>query len=275
MSIVCTLYLNGRKYGSIISISREKDSVATIRAGVAGQAAETSSDTIYVMIDTGVGTRIDMTLDTSSVVDEPLRNLSSNEYIITTAKSVMRKSEVYTLSSDLPVSCQWKVLPFIKVDDLVDYTSESDGDMPFLLEGYAREIKNAKHVLIPSDWDMLNEYMALPDLLIMEGGKTSSGRTLASGSWPPMKSRYIVITEPMIFKGSVRIVPYTYTLQTLYLKYTILNQRIQEYGLNRIKSMSVSLESLSKKILESTDFFRASSLYNDVVAFLEKMHSIA
>ena len=275
MSIVCTLYLNGRKYGSILAISREKDSIATIRAGMMDKATEPVGDTIYVMCDIGIGTRIDMTFDTASVVDESLRNLSSNEYVITTAKSLMRKGDVYVLSSDLPEQCQWKAMPFIKVDDLIDYISESDSDMPFLLEGYARDLKNARYVLIPGDWNMLNERMTLPDLLIMDGGKTASGRTPVNGTLPRLKDRYVAIIEPMAFKGDMRTIPYTYTIQTLYLKYTILNKRIQEYGLNRIKSMSLSLESLSKKILESTDFFRSSSLYNDVVAFLEKMHAIA
>lgn len=275
MSIVCTLYNGGRKYGSILAVSRDKDSIATIKAGMFEPTEESSSNTIYIMCDIGLGSRIDMTFSTATVVDEPLRTLSSNDYVITTANQLMHKNEVYTLSADLPEKCQWKAMPFIKVDDLIDYTSESDRDMPFLLEGYARDLKDAKHVLIPSDWSLLNERMALPDLLIMENGKASSGRTPVSGALSRMTGRYVALIEPIAFKGSIRIVPYTYTMQTLYLKYAVLNKRLQEYGKGRISSMSLSLDSLSKKISEPTDHFKASSLYDDIVTFLEKMHIVA
>lgn len=292
MNILCTLYISNKKLGTVISLPRNIDSVASLKQelsaksplsiGDSNPVVRFPSNSILVLTDQGSGPRVDLQLLESKVVDEPLRKLSSNEYIIITDKAVMHGGKMYQTFGNLPAQCHWRAIPFVKVDDIVDYKSTGEIDDMFLKEGYARELKEATHILIPPDWNALSPSCTPYDLLIKRTDSVSSGN-IKDLIFHPFSGRRGIIPEPYQideryvyldsmpkFEGPCSYPPFTYNLETLIYKCAVLQDRLEEYGTMKVDSVCASMRSIAKRLKEVKNQYMACSVYDDVVAILEK-----
>jgi hypothetical protein len=294
MNIICTLYFNSKKLGTIISFPKGTESLPSFKNELntykpstfstdASQVRLFADDDIYVLIDSGIGIRVELQLLDNKVVDEPLRNLSSNSYIITTDKNVMHGGKVYQSSTALPDACQWKAIPYTKFDDIVDYKVQNDNDLIFLKQGYARELKDASYVLILPDWDLLNASCTLLDLLIKKadnvGSKKAifipfSGRTVSIQDNYEIDGKYIYLSSVPKFTGEFIDTPYTYTTNTLVDKYDVLQDRLNKYGTEKVDSICVAMKALTVRLKEVRNPFRAYSVYGDITNVLEKVRDM-
>lgn len=104
-----------------------------------------------------------MSLVEDKVVDEKLRNLSSDEYIIFTEKYVFYNNKVYNCySNNIPSACQYKAMFIVKNEDIVEFDT-CKYDIPFINRGYARAVKEADYVLLTKE---LPEGYTPGDLLV-------------------------------------------------------------------------------------------------------------
>lgn len=282
MNILCSLYISGNKLGSIISIPRDTNlsegltskskSDSTVRIG--------NKDDILILSDVGQGARIDLQLLDKKVPDEPLRKLSSNDYVILTDKTAVIKDRMYSLAGTVPYLCRWKAIPMIKMDELVDVQSENDIDDLLLREGYAKELKNAACILMPPSLDEFSSSCTPYDLLVKKIEDTSSGYTIIPFSerkitipkeQVTVEGRYLICEEMPKFSGQCRYPPFTYNMDTLVSKFEILQKRLHNYGSEKVESVCTSMNSIASKLRSLENQFIASSIYDDVVALLDKL----
>jgi len=240
-------------------------------------------DNVLILTDQGTGPRVDLQSLDTKVVDEPLRKLSSNEYIVIADKVIMYKDKIYQFFGVLPSSCQWKAIPMVKFDEIIDYKSKHDVDELFLKEGYAKELRDASYILVPPDWDDLSPGCTPFDLLIkkMDGLSNRAEQTSInlhpfSGRKGELKESYVIDGRYMYleslpeFEGSCKYPPFTYNIESLFAKYDLLQERLQAYGGNKVESVCASMKSLSQRLRNVSNQFMACSVYNDVVEILEK-----
>lgn len=294
MNILCTLYISNKKLGTIISIPKNIESVSTIKQDLSSKVVSPITDTIssvrfsspnsiLVLTDEGSGPRLDLQSLEEKVVDTPLRKLSSNEYIVTTDKAVMHKDKMYKFFGNLPTICQWKAIPFVKTAEIIDYKSTGEIDDLFLKEGYAKELKEASHILVPPEWEDLSQTCTPYDLLIkkvdgLSNRSNSDGVVFHSfserkGEIPEpyeINGRYILLTSTPRFEGTYKNPPFTYNIDTLVFKCGVLQDRLQAYGATKVESVCASMRSLGQRLKDVNNQFQACSVYDDVVTILEK-----
>lgn len=282
MNILCTLYISGGKVGTLVSIPRTD--LGTTITDLHGICATQQSvrfgahDSIIILTDQGTGPRVDLQLIESKVVDEPLRVISSNDYVIVMDDTVLYKDKVYTSYGKIPAETHWKVIPRADTNDVVSYKSTGEIDDLFLREGYTRELKDAKYIVVPPDWDSLSHSCTPYDLLIKEesnGVYTSfSGRNLTIDKPASVDGRYIYISHLPVLEGTYTYPPFTYNMDTLVYKYDVLQSRLQHYGAMKVDSLCVSMLSLAERLSGAKNQYKACSLYEDIVSILDKARKI-
>lgn len=293
MNILCTLYISSKKLGTIISLPRNIESIASLKQDLSTKVTTGSNDTtstirfnspnnILILTDQGLGPRVDLQFSESKVVDEALRRLSSNEYIVLTDKAVMHGGKMYQTFGNIPSQCHWRAIPFVKLDDIIDYKSTGEIDDMFLREGYARELKEAVHILVPPDWDALSPLCTPYDLLIKKIDNSSSenkkdtvfipfsGRIGIIPESGQINGRYIYLDTMPRFEGTCIYPAFTYNMETLIYKYGVLQDRLEVHGSMKVDSVCASMRSIAQRLKDVKNQFMACSVYDDVVAILEK-----
>ena len=149
MNTICTFWVNGRKLGTICSFP-------------------SGSESIYVLFPEKIcDKKVDIQPLEGKAIDEPLRRLSTNKYIIIMEKHLISGDQMYQIVGSMPTMCQWMAIPVLHEKEVVEYESGNPAlDKVFLIEGYARELAEAQAILIPPTWDLGSCIPA--DLLIKE-----------------------------------------------------------------------------------------------------------
>lgn len=278
MNVLCTLYISGDKIGTLVSIPRtdigsiinDLSNIPSVQPSVRFD----SYDSIIILTDQGIGNRVDLQLVDSKVVDEPLRTISSNEYMIVMDDMVLYKDKVYRSYGKIPQQTHWMVIPKIDTINIIDYKSTNDVDDMFLREGYARELRDAKYIVVPPDWNNLSASCTPYDLLIKEMKDrvytSYSGRSFIIDNPLSIEDRYVYISDIPELDGVCVYPPFTYNMDTLLYKYDILQDRLQHYGMMKVDSLCVSMISLSQRLKSVKNQYKACSIYDDVVSILEK-----
>lgn len=262
MNGLCTLYISGKKFGTINTLQLSKD--------------QSNSPSIYFISDWGNSTRIDLQVIDNEVPDEPLRKLSSTEYLITTQKNVIYKDRKYRFFGELPTACQYKAIPISK-SEVVDYSPKNDIEIALLSEGYAHEVKDSQYILIPPSVQFSNTFHPY-DVFVK--GKDNDTYIFHSGRVPDkldidrIDGKYIYLKSIPTFTGDIVEPPFTYTTDTLVNKYIILQERLQKYGKQRVQSLCTAMRSLSQRISQIQDQFKASNVYDDVVMILDRVRNM-
>ena len=293
MNILCTLYISNKKLGTVVSLPRNMESIANVKHDLTSKVVSSSTDpspirfgsgsNLLILTDQGTGPRIDLQSLETKVVDEPLRKLSSNEYVVITDKMIMYKDKMYQFFGTLPSQCQWRAIPMVKIDDVIDYKPVADIDEQFLREGYAKELRDAAYILVPPDWDNLSPECTPFDLLIKKADGISdrsegkdvkfhpfSGRKGIVEEPYEIEGRYIFLTSLPVFEGECKYPPFTYNVESLFMKCSLLQDRLQVYGENKVESVCASMRSLAQRLKNVNNQFMACSVYDDVVSILEK-----
>lgn len=255
---ICAFYASGRNIGTICSLQ------------VDGRVA------YGLFIGKDCEKRVDIHVLDNNVADEPLKNLSSNEYAVITDKYLITKNKMYQASGSIPNHIQWMVVPILEEDDLIDYSGGNAlYDDLFLAEGYARELAEACHIFVPPLWDS-DRYVSL-DLLIKESKDDVfvpySGRNLRGIVSKRIEGRYIFLEKVPEVTGDIVDVPYTYTPVTLANKYWVLQDRLQKYGSSRIESICACLNGIAASMRESSNHFKTSQTYDMVSSMVEKIRN--
>lgn len=218
---------------------------------------------------------------TDKVVDDGLRNLSVSDYVIITDKYIYYKNKVYKSTTDLPVYLKYIILPITSSSDICEYIIQNQFDDLFIIDRYVSELKDAELVLIPPslvDNTNNNKNYILSDLLIKNQKDdifiSFNDRKTTNLKIKKKDGRYLYLLEEPLFTGNVKVLPVTYTKDSLLHKCKILNNKLNNYSQEKIKSMCVSLSSLPNKIKSLKNTFRASLLYDDIVAILDKIKEI-
>lgn len=299
MSSLCTLYINGKKLGTVISIPRSTDSVTSLKQEITASSSisHTSSiqpmrigtGNILILSDQNLGPRLELVLVEKKVADEPLRKLSSTmEYIIVTDKVVIYKDNIYQPLGDalIPAICHFKAIPYIKMENIIDYKSTGEIDDVFLREGYAKELKESTHILVPPDWDSFSATCTPYDLLIKKVDGLSnraatkpifthfSERKADIPEGYEIDGRYIHISSIPRFEGICKYPPVTLNMETLFYKYDVLQERLQVYGSNKVDSIYASMRAIAERLKQVPNQFLASSVYDDIVSILDKARSM-
>lgn len=287
MNVICTIYLKNQFIGTIISIPSDMQNIESIHDLLAKSISpdkntniKFSSQTVLLMTDRGVGTSISCTVSDTEVPDDSLRNLSSNKYIIVTDDKIIRENQVLHLSDKIPSICKWKAIPYVPSKDLVDYVQTNKMDSVFINEGYVRELKQAKYVVIPTDWSYLSEECTPYDLLISDikdnGFYPLSGRNYTvDEEYDIIDGRYIILENLPSLTEPYTLPPYTYNIESLSAKYTTLQERLEIYGSNRVQSINASLRSLTQRLNDTDNQFMVSEIvYKHVYNLLDKISSI-
>jgi hypothetical protein len=203
------------------------------------------------------------------IADDPLRELSSQPYIINTECDMIYNDIMYEVVDEIPAQCRYIAMPVIDSSQVMDYVIRHPNDIKFIEEGYVKELRDAKHVIIAP-----SSYHNLGDLLIekVEGDVYTSfnGRCTQLKS-SDISTVYVEMKTEPIFSGSYRELPYTYTPQSLINKYKYLNMRLQKYGAERVRSMLASLQSVSNRVAKDSNQFAASQIYDKVVSVVSDL----
>jgi len=205
--------------------------------------------------------------DTTLVMaDYPLQTLSSRPFVITYNHDMVYGKYMYTTTTKIPASCTFTLMMVVGEGDIVEYTP-TPYDIPFVKEGYAKDVKNAAHIILPT-----NTYEGdLSDLVIenRNGNVFTSinGRKTTLNVTNP--SRYIV-TNPT-FHGEGVDIPYTYTIDSLISKTKELNDRLQSYGQGRVDSMVRALTCLIERMSTDRNKFVTSTNYKYIVEMIRLM----
>lgn len=203
------------------------------------------------------------------IPDEPLRELSSQPYIINVEKDIIYNDMMYHTNSCIPIECQFIAMPIVLASQIVEYTLRNPIDVRFIEEGYVRELRDAKHVILP-----ISDDMNVGDLLIekVDGDIYTSfnGRSTQLKGVPPT-SVYLEVRQCPMFVGTPTYPPYTYTRESLITKCKYLNARLQKYGSERVRSLVNSLQCLSSRLMKDTNQFAASQVYDRVVGLVSDL----
>jgi len=281
MNILGSLYINGKKTVSIISIPNTLESVSNLSADSDLYKINSSTvrfsgpNSITFITDMGSGSRIDLKLVDSKVVDEPLRKISGCEYYIFTDKHVYIKDKVY--SGSIPSSCQWKIFPFVKLEDLVDFTPTNDIEEFFLEQGFAKELLEYTHILAIPDFNEITATCNLSDLLVkIEGDEyiSASGRKGTIPDIDYVDGKIIYLSDYPVFTGDAKIIGYSYNIKSLEKKCKQLQDRIYQYGMKKIESISSAMKAIISRLHDISNPFQANGIYDDVVAIQVKIRDL-
>jgi len=204
--------------------------------------------------------------NTMVMADYPLQTLSSRLFVITYDYDMVYGKYMYTTSSLIPTTCVFLLMMIIDQKDIIDYVPHPVEEM-FVKEGYVRELKKAKHVIIPTNTyegdtsDLLIAHRSGNILTSVNGKKTTLNVT--------NPSRHIIANPT--FYGEGVDVPYTYTIDSLIAKTKELNDRLEEYGEGRVNSMIRSLSCMIERMSTDANKFVTSTNYNYVVEMLRLM----
>ncbi len=218
--------------------------------------------------------KIDLQLLENRSIDEPLKSLSSNKYIVIMDRCLILGEQMFQIVGSMPSACQWMTMPILHEKDLVTYAGGNMTlDRIFLAEGYARELADAYCILVSPTWDL---GVCTPlDLLIKENKEGTlipfSGRTLKGVTSKKVEGRYIFMTNMPEVTGEAIDLPYTYTLDTLASKFKVLQSRLQHYGTSRVESICACLSGIASAIRESPNQFKASQTYEALTSMVEKI----
>jgi hypothetical protein len=222
--------------------------------------------------------------DTIVMADYPLQTLSSRPFVITYEYDMVYGKYVYTTSSHIPRSCLFLLMMIVDGrNDIIDYTPPPHYhhmEEPFVRQGYVRELKRAKHIIIPPN-SPNNTYDGgdLSDLIIAHSSSSPNGTILTSVNGrkttllnvtttsSPLP-RYIVSNPPSTlptFYGDGVEIPHTYTIDSLIAKTKELNDRLERYGEGRVNSMVRCLTCLAERMSTDPNKFITSTNYNHVV----------
>jgi hypothetical protein len=238
---------------------------------------------IYKMVDVFVGmkdieqsssikkvffdNKMDIDYDKDEVVepipDEPLRELSSQPYLINSDKEMIYEDVIYVVvTNSIPMECRYCAMPILQLSDIIDYTIRNPIDSIFIEQGYVRELSSAKHVIMPGE-----DYVSLGDFLIekVDGDTLVSFDSRKTVVKNIPDSIYISVSPIPVFTGDIVHPPYTYTPDSLISKTKILNIRLQKYGSERVRSILQSLQCVSQKLISSPNQYASSTLYDKVV----------
>lgn len=268
MNYLCTLFVGSNKIGTIMPIPDSLTDTPQVKI---------SGNTEYMLCDIGSGSKVSLHPVDNRVPDEALRTLSYTRYIVIERSTVIIDGKIYSTFGTLPIQCQFKVLPVIKYTDIIDYEA-NDNDTAFVNEGYVRELKEAELVLVPPSPSFHSKNCAALDLLIKkrEGDTlvSFSGRKTQIPTDAEIDGRYVYLYEIPVFTGDFKDKPYTWTIASLRNKCQVLQDRLQKYGSDRVDSLCASMKSMPERLKNIPNQFKASTLYPDVVTFLEKMREM-
>lgn len=260
---ICTLYFGAKKFGTICALP---------------------SNLGFVILDGLNAQKIDLSIIDGKTVDEPLRKLSSVDYMIIYDKAVIYKDKVYEARIPLPVQVQFQAIPHVRELDIVDYESPNiDIDGAFLGEGYARELKDAKYIMVPPDWDDVCTSCTPADLLIRkkepgENGKniytSFSGRKTENANIAKANDRYLFLAKMPKFTGDMLNSPITFTIGSIGAKWATLQDRLQNYGRDKVQSLCASMRSIPQRLPNVKNQFQASNIYDDMSAILDKVRDM-
>lgn len=207
------------------------------------------------------------------VVDEKLRHLSSDEYIIFTDKQVYYNNKVYKCYTDIPPSCQYKAMFIVKEEDIVEFDT-CKYDTPFINRGYAKAVKEADYVLLAKE---LPEGYTPGDLLVKkkDGSLVAcTGRKYSVSDVQLSDDKYIILDKVPSGTGTPVDIPFSYTPDSLLERTKILNYHLQDYGRRQIESARIAMVSLSERLSQVNDYFKASSIYDDIHNIVKKIRSM-
>lgn len=281
MNILGSLFINGKKTASIISIPNTLENVSNLASEVNMYKSDHSTvrfsgpNSITFMTESGLGPRIELKLVDSKVVDEPLRKISGCEYYIFTDKHVYIKDKVY--SGSIPSSCQWKIFPFVKMDDLVDFTSTNDIEEFFLEQGFAKELLEYTHILAIPDFNEISSTCTLSDLLVkIEDNEyiSASGRKGTIPDIDYVDGRIIYLSDYPVFTGEAKNIGYSYNIKSLEKKCKQLQDRLSRYGLEKIESISSAMKAIVSRLRGISNPIQATGIYDDIVAIQLKIRDL-
>lgn len=265
MNPLCTLYVSSRRIGVLTGIPIDEKSMRMAYGIMDPVGSQTSLPSLHL-------TPIDR-----KAVDEPLRKLSSVDYMIFLEKQVMYKDKYYSVTGDIPVGAQFKAVPIVP-GELYDVKPTCSFDELLLHQGYARELNDAQFILVPPSLDEFSGSCTPADLVI--SGKSGdtwiayNARATDSVSVKSNRDRHLLLEEMPVFTGIARDTPYTYTRDTLIGKYQVLQERLYDHGNRKVLSLCSSLKSLPTRLMNLNDQFKASLLYDEVVDLLEKTRKL-
>lgn len=197
-------------------------------------------------------------------VDPRLDRLSSMPYIIVNDDTIIHGDRVFGTSMTIPEMYRWSALPIVHRENLVEY-EPTELDYPFINDGYVSEIRDAKYIIIAPESDSINTI----DLLIREVGddgyESFSGRTIHVDKIDRIDGRYIHTSSIPMATGLTDIdIPYTYTKDSLHGRFIMLQDRLQDYGTERVASAVTALESMRPLLESRENQYKAASVYDEV-----------
>ena len=170
----------------------------------------------------------------------------------------------------------------IRNEDIVDYQPESEFEHLFIREGYAKELKEAQYILNIKDEKYLSSSCTLADLLIKKEEKINgtvvytgySGRKTECPSSDKRNGRMINVTKVPKFTGEFKNLPFTYTLESLSRKCVVLQERLNDFGAQKVESLSMAMQSIPDRLMSIENKYRASFIYDDFAEILEKIRKM-
>lgn len=257
MNHIATLWISGTRLGTVTSFDDDSS--------------------YFILTDNIVDKipRVDLQ-PTNKVVDEGLRNLSSSDYIITTDTHVYYRNKVYKSVDTLDEEFTYMIMPITSNADIIDYTPRHKVDSVFIRDRYVNELSKCKYVLIPPSMSVdstnYSRLYNVSDLLITSIDEDTyisvNGRRTTSVTTTKEEGKYLYISDDPIFTGTATSLPVTYTKNSIIAKCNVLSFKLNEYSNEKLKSMSASLISIAGKIKTSSNPFRLSLLYDEIVQII-------
>lgn len=227
----------------------------------------------------GKSPHIQCTKDLTKTSDVAYRNLTgtTSPYIIIFNNIIVYDKYIYYIKDKLISDVMFKGIMIIDTTSIISY----DGPFGmyeniFIKARYVKELNECKYILIPKRFDinMLAGYL-ITDIQANNTYVTSDNRYITNVTELKRevngKHTYIFVDNRMTYNGVPKILPKTYTLNSLIEKTDEINATLTDIAKDKIKCMSLSIASLSSILNKVTNPIKILTLYKDLCTFNDKI----
>ncbi len=215
-----------------------------------------------------------LTQRTGIPVDPRLDKLSSMPYLIVNEDTIIYGDRVFDTSMTVPEMYRWSALPIVHRENLVEY-EPIDLDYPFINDGYVSELRDAKYIIIAPESDGISTIDLLIRRIGANGYESFSGRTIHMDKIDRIDGRYIHTSSIPVASGLTDIdIPYTYTKDSLHGRFILLQDRLQDYGTERVASAVTALESMRPLLESRENQYKAASIYDEVHELVNRVKAM-